>query len=219
MRVGLIRSTDGEEMCLVRNLSAGGLCARLYKRKNPGDVVQIELKSGRLLSGRIAWTRGLEVGVTFHEPIDVEDLLLSRWVSESGQRPRVPRVGVSCPGILRANGRSLSARVHNISPGGARVEVQSELETMCEVVLFLPNMQPITGSVRWSKGGTAGLSFNERLPLDLVAQWVDLQRRVQRQGASHLLMRTPSAAASVRLGPAAAQNPSAPRHGRSRTGS
>lgn len=214
MRVGLIRTSRGEEMCLVRNISSSGLCARLYQEKRPGDVVQIELKSGGLLSGKIVWTRGLEAGIVFHAPIDLEQVLLSRWVSENGQQPRVPRVGITCPGILRVNGRSHSARVHNISPGGARLEMRSEIPTLAETVLFLPNLAPIAGHVRWSKGSTAGLSFNERLPLDLLTQWIDLQRRIQRQGASHLMVRTPSGRASVSLGKATAPSSREVRAGR-----
>lgn len=214
MRLGLVHSPAGEEICLVRNISASGVCARLYKPKNPGEALQIELKSGQMIGGTIAWARGLDVGISFHHPIDVEDVLLSRWVSEPGKRARVPRLDVVCPGILRVNGRSLSAKVQNISPAGARVELQTDIQTSVPVVLMLPNLSPIAGAVRWAKGTSAGLRFNERLPLELVTQWVDLQRRIKRHGASHLLVRTPSAQATVQLGSMASATDAQPRRRR-----
>jgi PilZ domain len=59
----------GEERAHAINLSPGGMCYRMARRAEPGEIVTISHGPGLLVKARIAWTRRLdtctEVGVQF----------------------------------------------------------------------------------------------------------------------------------------------------------
>ena len=98
-RVGTLILGERRELCLIRNISAGGLKAHIYSSLAKGDAVAVELN--QRISGRIVWTEGSNVGVKFDEPVDVEELLSSHTVLENGWRPRLPRVEVDRLATLR----------------------------------------------------------------------------------------------------------------------
>src|SRR5918995_2746098 len=52
-RVGSIQVEDRRELCLIKNISAGGMMIRLYCSIADGTPVTVELKSGHPISGRI----------------------------------------------------------------------------------------------------------------------------------------------------------------------
>lgn len=55
LRVALLHVGDCKELCVVKNISASGLPARIYRKLASGDQVQLEFKSGELLSGSVVW--------------------------------------------------------------------------------------------------------------------------------------------------------------------
>ena len=55
LRVALLHAGGTKELCVVKNLSASGLSARLYRDLPEGAQVQIEFRSGELLSGSVIW--------------------------------------------------------------------------------------------------------------------------------------------------------------------
>jgi hypothetical protein len=44
------------------------------------------------------------------------------------------------------------------------------------VRLLLPDLPPITGVVRWTSGTKVGVSFNECIAFEQLAQWIQAQR-------------------------------------------
>jgi len=53
-RVGSILVEDRRELCLIKNISAGGMMIRLYCSIAEETPVMVELKSGQPISGRIS---------------------------------------------------------------------------------------------------------------------------------------------------------------------
>ena len=53
LRVGALVGTAGRELCLIRNISGGGIMAHVYCRHVPGEKVSIELKSEEPIEGTI----------------------------------------------------------------------------------------------------------------------------------------------------------------------
>src|SRR4051795_9161035 len=51
LRVALLHSGGVSDICVVRNVSPNGLSARVYRKFSPGDDVEIEFRSGELLTG------------------------------------------------------------------------------------------------------------------------------------------------------------------------
>ena len=74
-RVGSILVEDRRELCLIKNISAGGMMIRLYCPISNDTPVTVELKSGHPIGGRISWTRDQNAGIEFDQPIDVIDVL------------------------------------------------------------------------------------------------------------------------------------------------
>lgn len=172
MRVATIRGPAGKELCIVRNISAGGLQARVYRHRKAGDVIDIEFKEGQVLRGTIVWARDYRIGVQFHAMADLEDLLTSRWSGEGAiPRPRPFRLEVDCPAILRAGSRLLSVRVKDLSQGGAKLLVQEPV-TERNVLLSVPELPSLEGIIRWQSNKMAGMAFNEPLAVSMLAEWI-----------------------------------------------
>jgi PilZ domain-containing protein len=96
LRVALLHSGGVSDICVVRNVSPNGLSARVYRKLSPGDDVEIEFRSGELLAGSVAWEDEYEVGIVFPRPIDVTQVLASRWSAQREKRRALPRITVDC---------------------------------------------------------------------------------------------------------------------------
>ena len=176
LRVALLHAKGCKELCVVRNISPGGLSARVYGKLAGGEHVQVELRSGERLSGNVVWERDWEVGIVFPELIDVDSVLASRWVTESGRGRSLPRINVTCRGRLKMGPRSYSVVLHDISQAGAKVQTQTPIVDGGDLVLTLPDLAQVAGVVRWVGGNEVGISFNECIPFELLARWIQKYR-------------------------------------------
>ena len=64
-RVGSIIIGDRRELCLVKNISAGGALVRVYSTLKAKQPLQIELKEGQPVPGHVSWAKGTEAGIEF----------------------------------------------------------------------------------------------------------------------------------------------------------
>ena len=176
LRVGVLHARGHRDLCIVKNISANGLSARSYRQVAVGDEVHVEFKSGELLSGRVAWVRDWNIGITFPDSIDVEAVLACRWVSETQRRRNLPRIALACAGRLRHGARSVNVMLQDISQGGARLRIDPSPIDLGEAVLKLPELPPIPGVLRWIAEGQVGISFNACLPFEQLASWIHAKR-------------------------------------------
>lgn len=172
LRVGTLFVQNRRELCLIRNISAGGLMAHIYSRVDVGDIVGIELKTNQQLGGRVTWVDGSNVGIKFAEPIDVEELLASQSCLENGWRPRLPRVEVDRLATLRVGARVYGVGIRDISQGGVKLETDQPLPQGEDVVLTLDKLPPVHGVTRWCGGGLCGVSFNQVIPFRDLMAWL-----------------------------------------------
>jgi Tfp pilus assembly protein PilZ len=172
LRVGALIGPDGRELCLIRNISAGGLMVHVYNRHVPGEAVAIELKTNHQIPGKVIWVEGSNIGVQFDAPVDVTEMLSSQAVLENGWRPRLPRIEVDRLATLRCGARLYGVNTRDISQGGVKIETDESLEVGGEVVLTLDRLQPLHGTVRWCAGGMAGISFNQLIPFAELMTWL-----------------------------------------------
>ncbi len=177
-RVGSILVEGRRELCLIKNISAGGMMIRLYCSIAEGAAVTIELKSGQPISGQIGWIRDHHAGITFDQPIDVIDILSS---TIEGPRPRLPRIETNCHATLREGANMLRVIACDISQGGVKVECSGQLPQGADVIATLPGLPPQPGIVCWTAGGFAGIAFNRLLPLGELVAWLQDQRETQRK--------------------------------------
>lgn len=175
LRVGTLLVGDRRELCLIRNISAGGVMVHVYSALAEGQRLRIELKGGQPIDGAISWVRGETIGIAFDAPIDVAAMLTSPAALENGWLPRMPRVEVDGFGTLRAGARTYWVATRDIGQGGVKLETEAELREGAPVVLTLEGFRPIHAVVRWRRDGLVGLSFNQTLPFADLVTWLRAQ--------------------------------------------
>lgn len=172
-RVGALIVDERRELCLIKNVSASGMMIRAYSTLAEGQRVSVELKQGQLVRGEVRWVREHNVGIAFDQRIDVVELLSA---SMDGPRPRMPRVEIKCGASVRQGSNMSLIKAHDISQGGIKLESQRVLTTGDDVVVNLPGLPPLQGTVRWSDGNLYGISFNHLLALSELVEWLHGQR-------------------------------------------
>ena len=172
-RVGTMLLDGQRELCLIKNISAGGMMIRSYSPLQEGKQLSIELKHGQPLSGRVTWVRDQQVGFTFDQPIDVIGFLSP---AEDGLTPRMPRIATDSYVTVREGARTYSMRACDISQGGIKVESRVALLPGTDVVVSLPLLAPQAGVVRWADGAFIGVTFNRLLALPTLVEWLRAQR-------------------------------------------
>ena len=176
LRVALLHSGGASDICVVRNVSPNGLSARVFRKLSAGDEVEIEFRSGELLAGSVVWGEEFDIGVVFARPIDVAQVLASRWSTQTGKRRALPRIAVDCAGQLSNGLRSVDVMLRDISQGGASLESEGHSARLGKVHLSLPDLPPIAGVVRWISGASLGVSFDECLAFETLARWIQARR-------------------------------------------
>lgn len=176
LRVALLHAGGTSDICVVKNVSQNGLSARVYRSLEPGDSVEIEFRSGELLKGSVVWRTEQDVGIVFPKPIDVAAVLASRWSGEERKRRALPRILMECRGRLDTGLRSFDVQLRDISQAGASLDAGSEFRGRGKILLSLPDLPPIAGVVRWATGTKVGISFNECISFEQLAQWIQARR-------------------------------------------
>ena len=172
-RVGTIMIQDRRELCLIKNISAGGLMLRRYCQLHVGQRVAVELKTGQPIAGSVSWVNENQAGVAFDQLIDVLAILAA---DEEGPRPRMPRIETHAAVYVREGAQTWRLNCSDISQGGVKLVATVALATGSDVVVTLPGMPPQPGVVRWSGGGHAGIAFNRPLALSELVSWLQAQR-------------------------------------------
>lgn len=174
LRVGALIIEGRRELCLIRNISAGGMMIRPYSPIATGTHVSVELKHGESVSGVAQWSDKGLIGITFDSAIDVLELL-SPTGTET--RPRMPRIELSCSTKLRHNGHVGVGRVVNISQGGICVSTRAMLPVDADVIITLPGLSPAAGVVKWADDDQYGIGFNRMFSMDELMAFLREQQR------------------------------------------
>ena len=172
-RVGSIMVEGRRELCLIKNISAGGMMIRAYCTLAEGSSLSVELKSGQPISGTVGWLRDQTAGIAFDQPIDVIGILSA---SMDGPRPRMPRIEVGGHATVREGANALRVRVCDISQGGMKIKCETVLPVGADVVVSLPGLTAQPGVTRWTEHGYTGITFNRLLPLGELVGWLQDQR-------------------------------------------
>jgi hypothetical protein len=174
LRVGAMVMDDRRELCLIRNVSGGGMMIRPYSAVPQGARVSVELKHGESVNGVAQWSADGLVGIAFDYPIDILALLKP---SDEAPRPRMPRIDLSCSALLRHDGEVLRVQVVNISQGGICVVTSAEVQENDDVVVSLPGLHSAAGVVKWREGDQYGIGFNRVYPVDELMSFLQEQQR------------------------------------------
>jgi hypothetical protein len=173
LRISCLLLDDRRELCLVRNISAGGALVRTYSPVAVGRRVALELKAGESVAGVVRWCEGNMIGIMFLHQLDVVDLLAN---SLDWPRPRQPRVEVQLLARLEVDGGMRIGQLLDISQGGLKLRSSSRFARNQLVQVRTRDLPVLEGRVRWSQNDVHGLVFNEPLPLQMLVRWVRKQQ-------------------------------------------
>jgi hypothetical protein len=172
MQIAKIRLDSGrEELCMLRDISPEGLKAELYVPVAPGTHIQIELRTGHMLGGEIAWAESDLIGVSFDEPMPMAAMMAHCSFDERMGALRPPRLNVDMNGVLKIGIEERVVRIGNISQAGAQVGADEPLQPGSPCAIALPGLHARAATVRWWRDGQAGLQLSEPFDYPAFAEW------------------------------------------------
>lgn len=169
LRVGKLVTEHGEFLCVLRDVSDHGLKARLFHDLTVSEVCVLELGGGERHRLERIWQRDRHAGFRFADgPVAVAQL-----IEEAGPFPKRHvrlRLIRPVPLLLKAGGLSLPAQLTDISQHGAAVELDQRLALGQQLRIDALQIPALHARVRWRRGHSYGLVFQEGFRLDTLAQ-------------------------------------------------
>jgi hypothetical protein len=166
IRTAKLIGASGEFLCVVSDVSATGLSARLFHPLPNDKTLCLEMPSGDQLPLETVWEAEGKAGFRFACPVN-----LDRVVEGKGEWPKRPiRLNLEMPILLTGLGGRFEGTLRNISSQGAQIECRSRLALEQRVRIkgqFLPEIE---AQVRWRHGPDYGLVF------DSLVQFAELAR-------------------------------------------
>lgn len=161
IRAAKLITCQGEFVCVLRDVSSGGVRLRSF-HDLPGDKdVALELGNGDVFEMREVRRDGVEASYSFVDPVPVE-----RLISESWAHPRRQlRLGLAMPLVVRTLSGRVNAITENFSQQGCRLECPAVFAIEQPVYLESEQFPVIRAKVRWRKGQHYGLVFDNTYSL------------------------------------------------------
>lgn len=178
LRVGKLIKGAAQELCLIRNISDGGLKAHVYSPHIVGDHITVEFGSDSRVSGTVRWVRDDNIGMEFDECVEIAELLKPE--PGAGRKPRAPRLDICGTARLEIGADVWRVEVRDLSQGGAKIAIDDPLHVGEDCVVTVDGLRPVKAVVRWHEFGKAGLEFLPRIPFDELIQWLGLQAEQER---------------------------------------
>ena len=169
--VAKLISAEWQDLCRIRNISAGGVMAETTVPHEAGEAVRLELSSGQQISGTLVWTRGSVAGIKFDQNVDLREVLANRR-PRIGFRPRPARLDIKCGATVRLQGLYHKVDVQNISLGGIAVYLPAKECAGKDVLVTIESLRAIKGTIRWHKDNVAGIVFHRPLSFDELSEWL-----------------------------------------------
>jgi hypothetical protein len=160
-----------EELCLIRNISAGGLKAEVFSPKSIGDRLAIDLGDNQPQPAQVVWTGEDCVGISFDDRIDVARTL-ARVPAPGDRRARRLRLLLEFGAFVAVPGRRTECQVIDVSQGGAKIRTNAQLGLADRVRLEVDELGTISGTVRWLRDSHVGIAFTAPLSYRQLASWI-----------------------------------------------
>ena len=171
LQVAKLATVHGDQLCILRNVSAGGLEAVVYCDLAVGDPVQFELRTGRGMAGRVVWAQGSSIGVAFDHKVPILAYLAHQAIEEMGRRVRSPRVRINEQGVLRIADREFPIDIIDASQAGMRIRTDRVLFVGGPCQIVADGLGERGALVRWCRDGEVGVQLKQPLSFHEFAQW------------------------------------------------
>lgn len=172
LRLVKITSDLAEGWGMIKNISSAGVMIEIHPDFALADRINILFTEAYELAANIRWRKAGSIGAEFDQPVNIEELLAKTVKPQNGQKSRVPRVRISSPVALKKGIMTIRAEIYDISPGGLRVKTDYNFAAGNKVVLSIPELEEISGTIRWAEDGQAGIAFQDRMPITLLMAWL-----------------------------------------------
>lgn len=171
LQIAKLIAGDVEELCIVRDISTGGLKAQVYGDLVVGAAVTVELRTGYRADGQIAWADDGVIGMAFDHGVSVLSLLTHCSLDDRVGTMRPPRLRVSLPGLLSIDGDDIPIELSDVSLAGMKVRVARALPVDRHCRITPERMAPRAAQIRWQRDGHAGIQLLDPLGFAEFAAW------------------------------------------------
>lgn len=171
LQVAKLETAQGDALCILRNVSAGGLQAVVYSSLAVGDPVRFQLRTGRAMTGHVVWTSGSVIGVAFDRKVPILTYLAHQAIKEMGRRARPPRVRIGESGALRVADREFSIGIVDASQAGMRIATPHVLSAGDACRIVADGLGERDAVARWCSDGQIGLELDHPLCFREFARW------------------------------------------------
>lgn len=165
IRAAKLITSQGEFVCVVRDVSETGVAVRLFHGLPTGDPTELHMPGGGIYGLRNVWDRGNEAGFEFVDNVDV-----ARLISEAGAYPkRGLRLGLVFPITIRTLTGTYEGIVENFSQQGARFECDAKFAIDQNLRIETKDgraiLKDVRAKVRWRRESEYGVVFDDTLTL------------------------------------------------------
>ena len=176
IRAAMLITSQGEFVCVVRNVSETGVRLRLFHAPPTGDPIELHISNGRSFALRQIWHNNNEVSYAFSKRIEIAE-----FVEDKGT---FPSRGLRLNLIFPAKVHSLSGRheaiIENISQQGAKLSCARKYAIDQALRLECPESEiqfgEVNAKVRWRRENAYGVVFDNTLSME---QFAKLAARLQ----------------------------------------
>jgi hypothetical protein len=167
LRAGKLIAQQGEFLCIVRDVSAGGVKVRLLHDLPAANRFELELANGENYPLELVWQIDGHAGFRFLDrPIDLVTV-----VDEPSRFPkRGIRLRLELPVRIRIGDELHAAKLCDLSQHGAQIEIEPGLAIGQRVSLCASGFAELESRVRWRRRGAHGLVFQRGFRLDELAR-------------------------------------------------
>ena len=166
IRPGKLIADGREFLCVVRDVSDGGVKVRLFQPLPDHEDLQIEFDHGERYKLQMVWQSGDQAGFLFAEDVAI-DRLIAAHHGPHARRP--PRLNVAVEAVLSTSGLRTPITLRDISQRGASIECGGWL-MIDELVRIECDLLPtLHAKVRWRRPPRYGLVFEQTFRLDELA--------------------------------------------------
>lgn len=173
LRVGRALWDGADHLCVVRNLSMGGLMFECLHMPAVGQRVAVELRSDKEMTGVVRWASDGNVGIEFDQRVNVEMILKEERNSLLRVRPRAPRFARRGQIKLICGGETVMGELVDISIGGLSCRPEQPVRKGEPIVASIEGVGATNAEIRWEKGDVVGVRFEQPLPWKPFQLWLD----------------------------------------------
>jgi len=172
IRPAKIVCSQGEFVCVIRDVSSSGVSIRLFHELPGCPDLALELQGGQCYDIKRVWQRDGEAGFEFAKPIDVNALI----VNADRFPKRGLRLQVQFPVTVATLTQESEALVENISQQGARIHCDTLFAIDQAIRLGGEALRPVRAKVRWRRDNNYGVVFDDTFSL---AEFAELAASIQ----------------------------------------